>query len=278
MKIFSAQRLPDKYPEMCKSYEEYSQLRELSKSFSQFKTQLMEKLRKDIDGNQCGADKIIDGLFGVAHKLNIDKDIVQVAKTRVALGNPPGKNNSLGDSINWELLLKYVPTKTELHLVTVDKKDYSSKVDNSRLAEFLDGEWKEKKNSTICYYTQLSAFFNREFPNIKLPSDLELEADLEKETAINNLVNSVSFQMTHKAIKDLRNFRDLTDAQILEIIEASTINDQIHRIHDDDDVKAFLLELITEKGDLLPPELIQDFNRIYREELANHLEDDEVVF
>jgi hypothetical protein len=278
LKTLSSQKLPDKYPQMCKSYDEYPKLRDLSKSYSKLLTQLMENLKKDIDGNQCGADKIIDGLFNAAQKLDTDDDIIQNAKTRVALGNPPGRDNSLGDSINWELLLKNVPNKTDLHLVTVDKKDYSSQIDGTRLAEFLNREWKEKKNSTIHYYTQLSDFLSREFPDIKLPSDLELEADLQKETAINNLVNSVNFQMTHQAIKDLRGFNDFTDDQIREIVEASTVNTQIYWIHEDYDLKAFLLELINGKEDVLPTELLEDFDRIYREELVTSSNDDELPF
>lgn len=278
LKILSGQKLPDIYPQMCKSYDEYPTLRELSKGYSKLLTPLMGKLREDIDSNQCGADKIIDGLFSAAQKLDVDEDIIQNAKTRVALGNPPGRNDSLGDSINWELLLKNVPNQTDLHLVTVDKKDYTSKIDDKRLTEFLNKEWKERKNSTIHYYTQLSDFLSREFPDIKLPSDLELEADLQKETAINNLVNSYSFQMTHLAIKILGSFNDFTDDQIREIVEASTTNKQIYWIYDDSDVKAFLLQLIDGKEDVLPTELLEDFNRIYRKELVTSSNDDELPF
>jgi len=279
LQILSNHKLPDIYPQMCKSYDEYATLRGLSKEYSKLLTQLMGKLRDDIDSNQCGADKIIDGLFSAAQKLDVDEDIIQNAKTRVALGNPPGRNNSLGDSINWELLLKNVPNQTDLHLVTVDKKDYTSKIDNTRLAEFLNREWKEKKNSTIHYYTQLSDFLSREFPDIKLPSDLELEADLQKETAINNLVNSYSFQMTHLAIKILRSFNDFTDDQIREIVEASTTNNQIYLIHDDSDVKEFLLDIISGREDAIGPNLLEEFYNIYRNEgEADSTEEEDLPF
>lgn len=279
LRRFSNQKLPDEYPQMCKAYDEYNQLRDLAKSFSKLKTQLTEKLRADIDSNQCGADRIISGLFEVSQKLEIDGEIVEKARTRVALGNPPGRNNALGDSINWELLLKHMPNNEDLHFVTIDKKDYSSKIDDARLAEFLILEWEGRKNSTIHYYSQLSSFLNREFPNIVLPSDIELESDLEKETAINDFINSVSFKMTHAAIKELRKFKDLTDSQILELVEASITNSQISRIYDDDDVKAFLLELIDGKGNILPSEWLEAFNRIYKEEpLSDSTENDEIQF
>lgn len=256
---FTEQKLPDQFPQICKAYDEYKNLRELLRTFEVTRGQLLVKLKNDIDLKQCGADKIINGLFDVANKLEFDEEIIVKAKTRVSLGNPPGKNNSIGDSINWELLLKNVPGGEDLHLIT-DDQDYSSRIERNNLGEFLDLEWKENKNSKIFYYTKLSDFLRVEFPDIKLASELE------KELAIKDFISSPNFTSTHLAIKRLLNFSDFSDFEIKDLIEASTSNRQIYWIHDDPDVKSFLLNLIKGKETTLDPEMLKKFNGIYKQE------------
>jgi hypothetical protein len=271
LKIFTDQKLPDQFPQMCKVYDEYHELRDLLKEWWKIREQLLDKLRRDIDSNQCGADKIIESLFDVAENLEIDEDIMEKAKNRVALGNPPGKENSYGDSINWELLLQKVPSGQDLHLVTGDQ-DYSSKIARSKLSEFLNHEWERAKESKIFYYTKLSDFLRNEFP------DIELASELEKELAIRDLVSSPNFSSTHKAIRKLSKFADFSDAEVIELIEASIDNDQIYWISDDSDVRLFLFRIIEGKEDILEPELLDRFNEIYRAESEeNSNEDDELL-
>jgi len=273
LKIFNAQRLPDQFPQICKAYEEYNTLRELLKSFSKARAQLLETLKSDIDSNECGADIIINGLFARANILELDDDIVEAAKNRVSLGNPPGINNSYGDSINWELLLKHFPNDEDLHFITEDTKDYSSKIEKGRLSEFLNLEWQENGKSTLCYYTKLSDFLRKEFPNI------ELASELEKELAIGSFANSTNFASTKSAIRKVRNFTDFSDSEIIEIIEASTTNNQIYWIRNDSIVKNFLLGIIKGREDALDSKVLEEFNSIYREELkADSTQEEEIPF
>ena len=272
LKIFTSQKLPDQFPQISKAYNEYNKLKEILRDFGIIREQLIDKLRSDIDLNQCGADIIIDGLFDVAMKLEIDEDIIEMAKTRVTLGNPPGKYNSYGDAINWELLIKHVPSGEDLHLVTEDQ-DYSSKIERNNLSEFLNSEWRREKSSTIFYYTKLSNFLCNEFPDIKLASELE------KELAISDFISSPNFTSTHRAIKKLSKFTDFSDSEVTELIEASTSNSQIYWISDDADVKEFLLNIIKGKENILEPELLDEFNHIYMTEPdENSTEDDEIPF
>ena len=273
LKIFNSQKLPDQFPQICKSYEEYNTLRELLKSFSKTRAQLLEILRDDIDSNECGADKIINGLFDKATILELDDDILEAAKNRVILGNPPGINNSYGDSVNWELLLKHFPDDEDLHFITEDTKDYSSKIEKGKLSEFLSLEWQDKGKSSLYYYTKLSDFLRSEFPNIKLASELE------KELAINSFASSSKFSSTKSAIRKLRNFTEFSDSEMIEIIEASTTNNQIYWIGNDSIVKNFLLGIIKGRGDVLDSKVLEEFNSIYREELeAVSTEEEELPF
>jgi predicted nucleic acid-binding protein len=273
LKIFDSQKLPDQFPQICKAYEEYKTLRGLLKSFSKARAQLLEALKSDIDSNKCGADIITNGLFDKAKLLELDDDVVEAAKNRVSLGNPPGTKNSYGDSINWELLLKHFPDDKELHFITEDTKDYSSKIERGRLSEFLRIEWQEHGKSTLHYYTKLSDFLRNEFPNIKLASELE------KELAINSFANSASFSSTKSAIRKLSKITDFSDSEIIEIVEASTTNNQIYWIHDDYIVKDFLLGIVNGREDALDPELLEEFYSIYGDEVAeDSAEEEESLF
>ena len=55
---------------------------------------------------------------------------------RARLGNPPGKNETVGDAMNWETLLITVPDGTALYLVSEDK-DYRSHLSEGVFNEFL---------------------------------------------------------------------------------------------------------------------------------------------
>ena len=269
MKRFTDQKLPDQFPQICKVHEEYNQLREILKSFEITRDQLLVKLKSDIDDKKCGADAVIHELFEAGTKLIIDEAIINKAKTRMALGNPPGKNDSLGDVINWELLIQSNPVGEDLHLVT-DDQDYVSKIDKGKLAEYLDYEWKEKQNSSLYFYSKLSEFLRSEFPDIRLATELE------KELAINDFINSPSFKSTHRAIKKLLNFTEFSDTETSSVIEASVKNRQIYWLREDDDVKSFLINIIDGREDIIDPDILETFNQVYREDALEEDNLDEI--
>jgi predicted nucleic acid-binding protein len=266
---FKAQKLPDQFPEICKAYEEYGELRKILKEFKEAREHLMESLNTDIESKQLVADRTIKKLFDVAQVLEVDDDVVQKAKNRVILGNPPGKSKSYGDSINWECLLEKVPSGRDLHLVT-DDLDYVSKISEEKLAEFLEWEWVERKGSKIFYYHRLSEFLRSQFPDIKLASELE------KELAIDRLITSANFELTHLAISRLSKFTDFSDSEIREMAEACITNNQIYSIKDDPDVRTFLDNLIREREQILEPEMLEEFARICGSEEEQYaFEDDD---
>lgn len=273
LKTLSSHRLPEQFPQLCKAYPQYDTLRESLKSYSAALTELLETLKSDVDSSTCGADVIIDGLFEKATMLEFDDCLIEAARNRVLLGNPPGSKNSYGDSINWELLLRDFPMDEELHFITEDAKDYSSKLDKGKLSEFLRMEWQEHGKSMLHYYTKLSDFLRDEFPNIRLASELE------KELAINSLVNSGTFASTKRAIRKLSRITNLSDSEIAEIVEASTTNNQIYWICDDYIVRQFLLGIVRGREHAISSELLGRFNSIYgSKEKADSAEEEDTPF
>lgn len=97
---------------------------------------------------------MIDKLFASAIKLNYNDSDVEKARLRSELGNPPGKKGSIGDAINWELLLENIPQKTDLYFVSEDG-DFASKIDASNFSDFLNDEWIYKKNQNYIFINHL---------------------------------------------------------------------------------------------------------------------------
>jgi predicted nucleic acid-binding protein len=237
IKKLREQTLNLQFPAMCKDYAPYDELRKLQKAYEKLHAELLEKLQKDIDAAKLKADTLTSELFSLATVIASTDDLVDSARLRFDVGNPPGKNNSLGDAINWLALLKATKEKEDLHFIGGDK-DYRSALDDDRFNEFLLREWIDTKKSNIAFYRVLSAFFKEKFPEIKLASELE------KETLIASLATSGTFARTHFLVAQLAKNPEFTAAQANNIIQAATSNNQVLWIANDADVNDFLVSVI----------------------------------
>ncbi len=251
LKRFGEQRLGNQFPQICKEYDEYHDLRKAIVWYEETKERMSQKLRSDIENKSLGADKVISELFAKATLFKYEDEILAAARLRMALGNPPGKDGSYGDAVNWETLLAKTGNE-DLFFIT-DDKDYKSQVNDTRLAEFLSQEWEEKKSGTLSYYRKLSDFFRDKFPAIQLASELE------KELAISQLANSGNFNRTHVAIAKLAKFSDFSNDEVNEIVEAAINNKQIYWISSDPDVRVFMQHLVHGKEDIIDPENLAVF-------------------
>jgi predicted nucleic acid-binding protein len=124
IKGLKEQRLNLQFPQICKDYPEYAELRTLQKQYEERHAALLDKLTHDISDGTLKADETIKELFAKAERIENTPEIVVRARLRVDIGNPPGKELSLGDAINWETLLERMPILTDLHFIS-DDQDYS---------------------------------------------------------------------------------------------------------------------------------------------------------
>jgi len=241
MKKLRAAKFNASFPAFSKDYEEYDELRTLLKKADRLHAELVSKIMADAKDTSLKADEVVTGLFRKATKPEFDGDHYLNALRRVRLGNPPGKNESLGDAVNWESLLVTVDKGTDLYLVSEDK-DYRSQLSEGVFNEFLREEWETKKKSSLLYYSKISDFFKDCFPDIKIAS--QVETDL----AINNLSNSGSFASTHVHIGKLDTFDQFTIAQVERLIKIPGQNNQVGWIIDDSDVHEFYAKLLDKYG------------------------------
>jgi predicted nucleic acid-binding protein len=232
------------FPAFSKDYGEYDELRGLLKKADKLHADLVSKITADAKKTSLKADEIVTGLFKRATKPEFKQDHYFSALMRTRLGNPPGKNESVGDAMNWETLLVTVPEGTDLYLVSEDK-DYRSQLSEGVFNEFLRDEWENKKQSSLHYYSKISDFFKDCFPDIKIAS--QVETDL----AITALSNSGSFASTHGCIAKLDALEQFSAAQVERLIKIPAQNNQVGWIIDDSDVHVFYKKLLEKYGSVV---------------------------
>lgn len=258
LKRLREQRLSHGFPQLCKGYEEYENLVRALQQCEKSHARLLSRLTEDGAQGSLKADAIIQELFKVAKLPPTSSVVVDRARLRMDLGNPPGKKGSLGDAVIWETLLEVVAKGEDLYLVCGDN-DYFSPLGDDLLDPYLLQEWSTSKGSQLWAYRRLSSFFADKFPNIKLAS--QVEAGL----LIAEFANSSSFGQTHNVIAKLSKLSDLTPEQVNEIVAVAVTNRQVYWIAHDPDVKRFLSTVVSGREDQIDPDNLRRIQYVLEE-------------
>lgn len=253
LKKFKQELLNNQFPQICKEYPEYIEMRRSINKYKKAKSQLLDKLQDDIDKTNLKADHVIEALFNKSECIEITQDILTEAKVRYDLGNPPGKKGSYGDAVNWISLLKNVPDESDIYFVSEDA-DYQSKVNSDIFSPFLTKEWEQEKNGKIHFFKRLSSFFKEKFPEIDLASELE------KSLLIQKLGKSMAFANTRSILKKLSKFTDFSLTEAKAVIEAANSNNQVFWIMEDKDINKILQSIVKGHEDKIDEEALKDFH------------------
>lgn len=233
LKRFKEVKFAALLPSFMKGYEEYVAIRKLSTELQQLAKSIMEKADADITARNLLADRLIEDIFKRSEILDTTQSVFGDASMRMAIGNPPGKNNSIGDAINWTVLLQSVPSEENLHVISEDG-DYYSCINEDAVHPFLEDEWKRKKKSSLFVYRTLSAFMKEHFDGVAF------SFDKTKESLIEDLSSSGSFATTHQIIGKLETYSYFSLKEVERILAAAIENEQFGWIVTDYDVSDFL--------------------------------------
>lgn len=248
LKAFTDGGVSKAVPRFMMEYDEAEVFTQAAKAFQQARNKLAEKARHDAAQKLLPADNAFAEIIEAAGLLPANDAILRQANQRRLRGNPPGKKDSIGDQINWEVLLENVPEGEELHIVAKDG-DYESPLSDGHPHQFLEAEWRRLKGRDLHLHTQLRPFLNANF------ADIKLAVDVEKHSAIDRLIYSGSFATTHNAISELIPFIDeLKWDEVERIFDAGLSNNQIDWIGTDADVNAFYRTLMAKWEQKLTPE------------------------
>lgn len=233
LKKFNDSKINTQFPFFMKGYEEYTQIRDLAKKVEKLNKEILKKVNDHIDKQTLPADKLIASIFDDFSIAKVTRKSFSAAHMRVLRGNPPGKNGSIGDALNWEILLEKVSEGNDIHIVSADG-DFFSKLNENRACDFLVKEWKAKKSKSVYVYHTLSEFTKEHFDGIAF------SYDKDKESLIDCLNSSGSFSWTHDLISKLEKYQYFSAKEVKRILDAATENDQFGRIVTDYDVSDFL--------------------------------------
>ena len=235
---FTKLQLPS-FPNFCKGYEEYDKFSQVFSSLTTLFDRWLKKILGDVHNQTLPPDKAIARLFDSVAPIECSASIIHAAELRYRRGNPPGKDNKLGDAINWECLLENVPQGEDLYFVSKDS-DYQSVVDQTTFNLFLDNEWKIKKHSKIHFFIDLVSFFKIHAQDIKLQE----QEENKKEELITGLNSSINFATTHALIAQLQHYSDWSFSQIDKLCTIALENSQIGWILLDSDVQNFYKRIV----------------------------------
>lgn len=220
------------FPNYCSDYQELELIKSALKEANFKKSQMIDKINENIKERTLRADILIRDLLACGQEIEIDENTILEAQRRTLLGNPPGKNGSIGDAIHWLTLLDGT-NNGDLHLVTLDS-DFSSKLNSNVIAEFLSDEWKgHKQFGKVVLHRSLSAFFKSKFPAVNLSTEQK------KDELVERLKGSSSFAETHAAIAELSQHGQFTVKQKKGLFIALLHNPQVSWIATDPDVHEF---------------------------------------
>jgi predicted nucleic acid-binding protein len=255
-------------PNLCRGYGEYKTFRELINHMEIFHRDFLRKIHEDINAKQLYADKVLDELFTKINRIQRTQSLIDKAKIRFDVGNPPGKDKSYGDAISWETLLETVPDGENIYFISSDK-DYKSVLDEVKLNQYLHDEWNRIKGSKIFFHTSLTDFISMHLKSI------ELKSENDKEELIGLLANTPNFGSTHSVISRLSQFSNWTDNQVIRLLQAADRNNQVYWIINDYDISSFYNGLLADRKDrmLKNPELSWILDRLgYKDDLDNEEE------
>ena len=233
LRRFKDARFTVQIPHFMKAYSEYESIVTLSSQLEEKYKSIMKSVNSDIKNETLPADRLIEDIFKRFPAQQTTDSIFMEAWRRTTSGNPPGKDRSMGDAINWVTLLHSVPDKNTLHVVSEDG-DYYSVLDEKSAHPFLRDEWNRKKNSDLRVYRTLTDFNRVHFDG------KAFAFDTEKEQLIDDLETSGSFAMTHQIVRNLERYDYFSLREVNRILQAACDNNQVRAIVTDLDVSGFL--------------------------------------
>jgi predicted nucleic acid-binding protein len=242
-------------PLLARDLEEFKVVSDAQDQLRSARKALMDKVNGLAALRNLAADKLVGEIFSKSKIIPVTDEIVAKAQRRVLVGNPPGKNGSLGDAINWECILASLEIFDLVHFVSLDK-DYRSPLSDSEFNDFLVRELTSTHFGEVKFYPSLKAFLKAHFP------DAKIEAFEATGSLISNLASSESFSTTHACIAELSLVQTFTAKQIDRLISAAEQNNQVKWILSDGDLAEFYGDLRKKYGKILSKGQLTRLNTI----------------
>lgn len=195
---------------------------------------------------KTAADKEVRMLFALAKEIDTSGEIFVEAHERALRQSPPGKQDGLGDRLSWVALLKTVPAKAELHIISMDS-DFASEANPNEIKPYLHAEWAKKKKGSVKLWKRASQFLAAYFP------DAASAIEIERTLMVESLEKSPNFATTHSVIAEFSDLSHLSKSLVDRLAIAILTNSQICWLSGDADVKKFITDFLSMYQNQLGP-------------------------
>lgn len=253
IKNFENQNLVAGVPTLIREEALFQKFREKIKEIEKIKTELVSKIQVEMRAESTKADKAVKSLFAASTEID-SAPYVEESHIRALRHLPPGKDEGLGDRLNWVSLLKKLPTNTDIHIIS-DDGDFESSEERGTIKPYLRAEYKSKNGGAVTLWKRLSQFMAKNFPNASTA------IAFERALAVKKFVDSPSFSRVHLAVAGLSDMSDFTPEEIQQIASAVIENSQIKWVASDSDVKSFLEEFLTRHESAIDNKLVAQIRK-----------------
>jgi PIN domain len=231
-------------PLLVREHPSFVKLKKSSLEFEKTRAEIIAHVRGEVLKEDTQADRLVRTLFSQSNRIDTSGKIFADANERAMRHLPPGKQDGLGDRINWCALLATVPPDQELHVISEDG-DYASEADSDMISSYLRHEWKVKKKSEIAVWKRASKFLASKVPGAA--NAIEVERTL----LVESLEKSPNFATTHKIIAEFVEITRLNPVLAERLGLAICNNSQVYWIVGDPDVKPFVQEFLRQYGETI---------------------------
>jgi len=245
-------------PRLVREDAQFQQLQKLDEDLESKKAEIIARVRQEVIEERTTADTEIRKLFELANEINTAGEIFAEANERSLRRSPPGKNDALGDRLAWMALLKTVPAKTNLHVISGDG-DFASELNQNEIKPYLQAEWLTKKQGTVKLWKRASQFLAAHFP------DAATAIEIERTLMVESLEKSPNFATTHSAIAQFSDLSHLTPPLIDRVANAILVNTQIRWLRKDEDVKTFISNFLANYQGQLAPAVKEELAKLLQE-------------
>ena len=244
-------------PNIVREHAKFKTLREYFGKAKTIKQEIVESIERQLTDQTLEIDCTIKKILGKGYQTVSVDEVFSEARQRSLLGLPPGKSNDIGDRVHWVSLIRSLPKKANLHVISKDG-DFGSNKSFDTNSSFLRNEWKQKNQGNFFIWSYLNEFLSTCVPSAKTARREEYSR------LITDLEESQSFEVTHRVVAKLGNLTRLEPTHAEKLSKAILSNEQVHWISTDKDVARLINLLVNNFRDSL--------SEITRKELADLIE------
>jgi hypothetical protein len=166
------------------------------KSLEDYFETLRKKGLSAFEGNIAEAKSLLSEILSLGEKTDCDKEVFQRANVRVIRGMHPKKSqNSIGDAINWEILLNYTDDADFVFIT----KDTDFVEEQDKLHKTLEDEWAKKHKKSISVYPYLDKFLETLYPKkvlVKIQPDKPTVTEKSPRTTSHTMPSTIGNNST----------------------------------------------------------------------------------